>query len=56
MPTQQASLMTSLSNLATPDFFWSMVSSLILSTTTFRESTWDLTNRVCDRYFYVKAA
>jgi hypothetical protein len=51
MPAQQASLMTNLLNLATPDFFLFVLSSVVLSRTALNESTWDLTNRICDRYF-----
>jgi hypothetical protein len=51
MPAQQASLMTNLLNLATPDFFLFVLSSVVLSRTAPNESTWDLTNRICDRYF-----
>ena len=50
MPTQQASLVTNLLNLATPDFFLFVLSSIVLSRTARNESTWDLTNRICDRY------
>ena len=50
MPKQPLSLVTSLLNLAPPDLFVFMVSSLFLSTTSRNESTWDLTNRICDRY------
>jgi hypothetical protein len=52
MPTQSFSLVTNLLNVARPDLFLFMVSSLVLS----GESTWDMTNRICDRYFSVKAA
>ena len=51
MPTQPVSLMTNLLNLATPDFFLFVLSSVVLSRTGRNESTWDLTNRICDRYF-----
>ncbi len=50
MPTQQASLVTNLLNLATPDFFLFVLSSIVLSRTARNESTWDLTNRICDRH------
>jgi hypothetical protein len=51
MPTQQVSSITSLLNLATPDFFLFVLSSVVLSPNANGESTWDLTNRICDRYF-----
>jgi hypothetical protein len=51
MPTQPVGLMTNLLNLATPDFFLFVLSSVVLSRTGPNESTWDLTNRICDRYF-----
>jgi hypothetical protein len=47
MPTQQVDLMTHLLNLARPDFFLFVLSSV---GTPRNESTWDLTNRICDRY------
>jgi hypothetical protein len=50
MPAQQATLMTNLLNLATPDSFLFVLSSIVLSRTARNESTWDLTNRICDRY------
>jgi hypothetical protein len=50
MPTQQVDLMTHLLNLARPDFFLFVLSSVVLSRTPRNESTWDLTNRICDRY------
>jgi hypothetical protein len=56
MPTQQVDLMTHLFNVARPDFFLFVLSSVGLSRTARNESTWDLTNRICDRYFYVRAA
>ena len=55
MPTQQLRFVTNLLNLATPDLFLFMVSSLVLSTASYGESTLDLTNRICDRYFSVRA-
>jgi len=55
MPTQQVDLMTHLLNLARPDFFLFVLSSVVPSHTAGNESTWDLSNRICDRYFYVKA-
>jgi hypothetical protein len=50
MPTQQADLMTHLLNLVRPDFFLFVLSSVVLSRTVRNESTWDLTNRICERY------
>ena len=50
MPTQQVDLMTHLLNLARPDFSLFVLSSVMLSRTPRNESTWDLTNRICDRY------
>jgi hypothetical protein len=47
MPTQSFSLVTNLLNVARPDLFLFIVSFLVLS----GESTWDMTNRICDRYF-----
>lgn len=55
MPTQQVNLMNHLLNLTRPDFLLFVLSSVVLSRTDRNESTWDLTNRICDRYFYVKA-
>lgn len=55
MPTQQVELITHLLNLARPDFFLLVLSSVVPSRTARNESTWDLSNRICDRYFCVKA-
>jgi hypothetical protein len=55
MQMQQLCFVRSLLNLATPDLFVFMLSSLFLSTTSPGESTWDLTNRICDRYLSEKA-
>ena len=51
MPTQLVSLIPNLLNLATPDFFLFVLFSVVLSPAAYGESTWDLTNRICDRYF-----
>lgn len=51
MPTQPINLVRSLLNLATGNFFSSAVASLFRAPASRRESIWDMTNRICDRYF-----
>ena len=52
----QFSLVTALLNVTRPDFFSFTIAFLVLSTTSSVESTWDLTNRICDSYFSAKPA
>jgi hypothetical protein len=51
MPTQPINLVRSLLNLATGNFFSSEVASRFRAPASRRESIWDMTNRICDRYF-----
>lgn len=51
MPTQQLALLANLLNLAKPDWLLLTVASLALAPVSGGESTWDMANRICDRYF-----
>lgn len=51
MPTQQLALIANLLNTAKPDWVLFTVASLILAPVSRGESTWDMANRICDRYF-----
>jgi hypothetical protein len=51
MPTQQLALIASLLNMAKPDLVLFMGASLLLSPLSGGETTWDMANRICDRYF-----
>jgi hypothetical protein len=51
MPTQQLALIASLLNMAKPDLVLFMGASLLLSPVSRGETTWDMANRICDRYF-----
>ncbi len=50
MPTQQIALIAKLLNLAKPGVLLT-VASLVLAPVSRGESTWDMANRICDRYF-----
>jgi hypothetical protein len=51
MPTQQLAVIANILNMAKPDWFLFSVVSFVLSPASCGESTWDMTNRICDRYF-----
>jgi hypothetical protein len=51
MPTQMVSLATSLLKLASSNFSPSAVALFMASHAYRGESTWEMTNRICDRYF-----
>jgi hypothetical protein len=51
MPTQQLALLANILNSAKPDWVLFTVASLILGPVSRAESTWDMANRICDRYF-----
>jgi hypothetical protein len=51
MPTQQLALIANILNMAKPDWFLFAVASFFLSSVSRGESTWDMTNRICDYYF-----
>jgi hypothetical protein len=51
MPTQQLALIANLLNMAKPDLVLFMGASLLLSPVSRGETTWDMANRICDRYF-----
>jgi hypothetical protein len=51
MPTQQIALLANILNTAKPDWVLFTVVSLIMAPVSRRESTWDMANRICDRYF-----
>ena len=50
MPTQQLALLANVLSMAKPDWVLFTVASLVLSPAC-GESTWDMANRICDRYF-----
>lgn len=50
MPTQQLVLLANILNMAKPDWVLFTVASFALSPAC-GESTWDMANRICDRYF-----
>jgi hypothetical protein len=50
MPTQQLVLLANILNSAKPDWVLFTVASFVLSPAC-GESTWDMANRICDRYF-----
>lgn len=50
MPTQQLALLANILNMAKPDWVLFTVASFVLSPA-YGESTWDMANRICDRYF-----
>ena len=51
MPTQQLALLANILNTAKPDWVLFTVAYLLLAPVSRRESTWDMANRICDRYF-----
>jgi hypothetical protein len=52
MPTQQLALLANILNSAKPDWVLFTIASLALTTpVSGGESTWDMANRICDRYF-----
>ncbi|HWY21159.1 MAG TPA: hypothetical protein VNX26_08065 [Candidatus Acidoferrum sp.] len=51
MPTQQLALLANILNSAKPEWVLFTVASLALSPVSRGESTWDMANRICDRYF-----
>ena len=51
MPTQQLALIATILNSAKPDWVLFAVVSFVLSPVSRGESTWDMANRICDRYF-----
>jgi hypothetical protein len=51
MPTQQLALLANILNSAKPDWVLFTIASLVLSPVSSGESTWDMANRICDRYF-----
>ena len=51
MPTQQLALLANILNSAKPDWVWFTIASLALTPVSCGESTWDMANRICDRYF-----
>ncbi len=51
MPTQQLALIANILSSAKPDWVLFAVASFVLSPVSRGESTWDLANRICDRYF-----
>jgi hypothetical protein len=51
MTTQQLALIASILNMAKSDRFLFTVASFVLSPASRGESTWDMTNRICDHYF-----
>jgi hypothetical protein len=52
MPTQQLALLANILNSAKPDWVLFTIASLVLTTpVSGGESTWDMANRICDRYF-----
>jgi len=51
MPPQQLALIADIFNMAKPDWFLFAVASFVLSPASCGESTWDMTNRICDYYF-----
>jgi len=51
MPAQQLASIANILNMAKPDWVLFTVASLILSPVSCGESTWDMANRICDRYF-----
>ena len=50
MPTQQMALIANILNSAKPDWVLFAIASFVLSPAC-GESTWDMANRICDRYF-----
>ena len=51
MPTQPIAHLADLLNTAKPDWVLFTVASLLLAPVSRAESTWDMANRICDRYF-----
>jgi hypothetical protein len=51
MPTQQLALLANILNMAKPDLVLFTGTSLLLSSVSCGETTWDIANRICDRYF-----
>jgi hypothetical protein len=51
MPTQQLALLANILNMAKSDWVLFTVASVLLSPVSRGESTWDMANRICDRYF-----
>jgi len=51
MPTQQLALLANILNMAKPDWVLFTIASLVLSPVSYGESTWEMANRICDRYF-----
>ena len=51
MPTQQLVLLANILNMAKPDWVLFTGVSLLLSPVSCGETTWDMANRICDRYF-----
>ena len=51
MPTQQLALLANLLKMANPDWALFIVGYLVLAPVSRNETTWDLANRICDRYF-----
>jgi hypothetical protein len=50
MTTQQLALIANILNMAKSDRFLFTVASFVLSPASCGESTWDMTNRICDYY------
>ena len=51
MPTQQLALLANILNMAKPDWVLFTVASFVPASASCGETTWDLANRICDRYF-----
>jgi hypothetical protein len=51
MSTQQLALIANILNIANPDWVLFTVGYLVLSPVSRGETTWDMANRICDRYF-----
>jgi hypothetical protein len=51
MPTQQLALLANILNMAKPDWVLFTIASFALAPVSRGETTWDMANRICDRYF-----
>jgi hypothetical protein len=51
MPTQQLLFLVNILKMANPDWALFTVGYLVLAPVSRGETTWDLANRICDRYF-----
>ena len=51
MPTLQLALFANILNMVKPDLVLFTGASLLLSPVSCGETTWDIANRICDRYF-----